>query len=234
MDLENMNDLQARRSRGSSNPFARRISSVGRETNNPGLGKQQGTTITIYDTIALDGSPNVCNFFENLNNKGFPFTNLTRNSFTDAEAMVIQRIYLSMIRIDNANPYVLTAANVINIYELDAFTDLNQQYEKFGLAQASILVSGQQVLKNFSIQSLLSSFNFKANFKNTMSDGQDTFRVGHNVYSFASTPSIPPNREFTVPITLPVYTDQSGAGNTDYLRLTLEGFGAIPSVSGTL
>jgi hypothetical protein len=148
--------------------------------------------------------------------------------------MVIQRIYLSLIAIGNATPYQIAAGNTVEIFELDAFADLSAVYERFGLAQASILVSGQQVLKNFSLQSLLSSFNFKANFKNTMSDGQDTFRTGHNVYSFASTPSIPPNREFTVPVTLPVYTDQSGANATHYLRLTLEGFGAIPSVAGTL
>jgi hypothetical protein len=233
MDYE-MNDLQGRRRSRLSNPYAQRIASVGRETNNPGLGKQQGTTITIYDTIALDGSPNVCNFFENLNNKGFPFTNLTRNSFTDAEAMVIQRIYLSLLTIDNGTAYALSSSNVINVYELDSMSTVSPQYQKFGLSQASILVSGQEVLKNFSFQSMLASFNYKSQFKNIQNNGEESFLCGHNVYTFATAPSIPPNREFKVPLTLPVYTEASASGSTHYLRLTLEGFGAIPSVAGTL
>jgi len=140
-----MDALEARRPK-LSNPLARRIAAVGRETYNPGLGKQQGTTFTIYDTISLTGSPNVLNFFENLNNKGFPFTNLTRNSFTDAEAMVVQRAYLTLIRINNTTEYGLLAANQVEIWELDAMANAAAEYKKVSLAQASILVSGQEVL----------------------------------------------------------------------------------------
>lgn len=229
-----MDALEARRNR-LSNPLARRIAQVGRETYNPGLGKQQGTTITIYDTISLTGSPNVLNFFENLNNKGFPFTNLTRNSFTDAEAMVIQRAYITLIRINNTTEYQVLPANDIAVYELDLMSIAAAQYSKFKLAQGSILVSGQEVLKNFSYLAATASHNYNAQFKagtNLQEETEGTF--GHNVYTFATSPSIPPNREFKVPVQLPPYTEQSGNNSTDYLRLTLEGFGAIPSVQGTL
>ena len=70
--MNEMEALEARRRGGLSNPLARRISMVGRETYNKNMGKQQGTTRTIYDTIPLTGSPNQFNFFENLANKGFP------------------------------------------------------------------------------------------------------------------------------------------------------------------
>ena len=231
-----MDELEARRRQRLSNPFARRIAQVGRETYNPGLGKQQGTTINIYDTISLQGSPNVLNFFESLSNKGYPFTNLNRNSFTDAESMVIQRAYLTLIRIDNSTPYSIVAADVVAMWELDKMNLASAQYKKFLLAQASILVSGQEVLKNFSFLSAASSNNYEAKFKSPVSSApaDNQSANGHNVYTFASTPSIPPNREFKVSVQLPPYTASPPAENLDYLRLTLEGFGAIPSVQGTL
>ena len=103
----------ARRGSRMGSPLARRIAAVGKETFNRQLGKQQGTTRTIYDTIPLTGSPNVFNFFENLANKGFPWTNLNRNSFTDQEAMNIQRAYLTIIETDNDTDYQILAANTI-------------------------------------------------------------------------------------------------------------------------
>ena len=228
-----MNELEARRPK-LSNPLARRIAAVGRETYNPGLGKQQGTTFTIYDTISLTGSPNVLNFFENLNNKGFPFTNLTRNSFTDAEAMVVQRAYLTLIRINNTTEYQLLAGNNVEIFELDAMANLAIEYKKVSLSQGSILVSGQEVLKNFSFLAATAAHNYGSKFKSLITADEAGQAFGHNVYTFATSPSIPPNREFKVPVQIPSYTEQSGATNTDYIRLTLEGFGAIPSVQGTL
>lgn len=227
-----------------TNPLARRIGMVGRETYNRGLMKQQGTTRTIYDTIPLTGSPNVFNFFENLANKGFPWTNLNRNSFTDAEAMNIQRAHLSFIETSNDTDYTILAATTIQIFGVKERANLvsdpaaKSQYAKFGLAQASIFVSGQQILKNFSFLSADPRFNYN-NFgiSNTINGTEDTAYsqvVGKEVYDFASPAVIPPNREFIVSVQVPPYTDPSATGTNVYLRLTLEGFGAIPSVEGTL
>jgi len=229
-----------------TNPLANRIGMVGRETYNRGLMKQQGTTRTIYDTIPLTGSPNVFNFFENLANKGFPWTNLNRNSFTDAEAMNIQRAYLSFIEVDNDTDYSIISSSTIQIFgvyeraNFGANPNTKSQLAKFGLAQCSIFVSGQQILKNFSFLSADPRFNyanqgFSANAVSTAT-GETSFgqRVGREVYDFASPAVIPPNREFIVSVQVPQYTEPSGTSNTIYLRLTLEGFGAIPSVEGTL
>lgn len=243
-----MDALEAAR-RGSSNPLARRIGMVGRETGNRGLNKQQGTTRTIYDTIPLTGSPNVFNFFENLANKGFPWTNLNRNSFTDAEAMNIQRAYLTFIEVNNDTPYSLVQASTIQtfgVYERRnvAFdpTTKSDSYAKFSLAQASIFVSGQQILKNFSFLSADPRFNYRNQGFGSTQAGYTTssstagsHNVGLEVYDFISPAVIPPNREFIVSVQVPPYVDPgSGEANTVYLRLTLEGFGAIPSVEGTL
>lgn len=234
--------LEARKQLG--NPLARRIASVGRETYNRGLGKQQGTTRTIYDTIPLTGAPNVFNFFENLANKGFPWTNLNRNSFTDAEAMNIQRAYLTLIETSSDNPYEIVSGTTIQTFGIFerknvAFDPTTKtQYAKFSLAQGSIFVSGQQILKNFSFLSSDPRFNYKnqgfGGSGNTGSTGNEHL-VGREVYDFASPAVIPPNREFIVTVQVPPYVDPGAGENvTVYLRLTLEGFGAIPSVEGTL
>jgi hypothetical protein len=244
-----MNELQALEAKGRQygNPLARRISMVGKETYNKGLGKQQGTTRTIYDTIPLTGSPNQFNFFENLANKGFPWTNLNRNSFTDAEAMNIQRAYLSFIETSNDTDYTILAATTVQIYGISERAALNaapgtqSQYAKFGMAQASIFVSGQQILKNFSFLSADPRFNYQNNGiaagisgYTTASSSVTSYRTGREVYDFASPAVIPPNREFIVSVQVPPYSDPSATGTNVYLRLTLEGFGAIPSVEGTL
>ena len=241
-----MDALEARARLG--NPLARRIAAVGKETFNRQLGKQQGTTRTIYDTIPLTGTPNQFNFFENLANKGFPWTNLNRNSFTDQEAMNIQRAYLTFIEVGSASPYVMaqgTTIQTFGIYERHnmAFdsTTKNANYAKFSLAQASIFVSGQQILKNFSFLSGDPRFNYKnqgfgasqAGFT-TQASTSGSHNVGLETYEFASPAVIPPNREFIVTVQVPPYQDPGDQNSTVYLRLTLEGFGAIPSVEGTL
>lgn len=240
--MDEMNELEARR-RGPSNPLARRIGMVGRETYNRHLGKQQGTTRTIYDTIPLTGSPNQFNFFENLANKGFPWTNLNRNSFTDAEAMNIQRAYLTIIETSNDTDYAVLAADTWQSFGVfqraatNATPTTKSQYAKFSFAQASIFVSGQQILKNFSFLSSDPRFNYSNQGLTSLSQvttGSTMAAIGTEVYNFASPAVIPPNREFVVSVQVPAYTDPSAAGTNVYLRLTLEGFGAIPSVAGTL
>lgn len=239
-----MNELSALEARARlSNPLARRIASVGKETYNKQLGKQQGTTRVIYDTIPLTGSPNQFNFFENLANKGFPWTNLNRNSFTDQEAMNVQRAYLTFIETSNDTDYQILAADTIQIYgvyqraQTAATPTTKNQYAKFGLSQASIFISGQQTLKNFSFLSTDPRFNYCNTGFSSLAEvttGSTVSAAGKEVYDFASPAVIPPNREFIVSLQVPAYTDPSAAGTNVYLRLTLEGFGAIPSVEGTL
>jgi len=235
-----MDALEARRGSRAGNPLARRIAAVGKETFNRQLGKQQGTTRTIYDTIPLTGSPNVFNFFENLANKGYPWTNLNRNSFTDQEAMNIQRAYLSIIVTNNTTDYQILAATTMQVYGVSEIAQSGAPalagsavFPKFSLAQASIFVSGQQILKNFSFLSADPRFNKDANVAisaaGTAALPYQQFR-GQEVYEFSSPAVIPPNREFIVSVQVPAYT----APASTYLRLTLEGFGAIPSVEGTL
>jgi hypothetical protein len=242
--MDELNGLEARR-RGGMNPLARRIASVGKETYNKYLGKQQGTTRTIYDTIPLTGSPNVFNFFENLANKGFPWTNLNRNSFTDAEAMNIQRAYLTIIQTSNDTDYGLINTDTIATFGVfqraatAATPTTKSQFGKFQLAQASIFVSGQQILKNFTFLSADPRFNYSNQGITSLAEvttGSTVAAYGLEVYNFASPAVIPPNREFIVSVQVPTYdaTAIDSAGTNTYLRLTLEGFGAIPSVEGTL
>ena len=241
--LEAQNPMVRAMATQPTNPLARRISMVGRETYNKGLGRQQGTTRVIYDTIPLTGTPNQFNFFENLANKGFPWTNLNRNSFTDAEAMNVQRAYLSFIVTSNDTDYQLLAADTMQIFGVfqrsnsQATPTTTNQFAKFGLAQGSIFISGQQILKNFSFLSADPRFNYSNQGITSLAEvttGSTVAAYGLEVYNFASAAVIPPNREFIVSVQVPPYTDPSATGTNVYLRLTLEGFGAIPSVEGTL
>lgn len=246
MNEDYFDGMDARAPMKLNSPLARRIAAVGRETYNKGLGRQQGTTRTIYDTIPLTGSPNQFNFFENLANKGFPWTNLNRNSFTDAEAMNIQRIFLSFVETSNDTDYAIVSANTIQIYGISERANFGAdqtnktQYAKFLMSQISIFVSGQQILKNFTGLSADPRFNYKNQGIAAAITGQGASEtgyghtVGREVYDFASPAVIPPNREFIVSVQVPPYVDPSATGTNVYLRLTLEGFGAIPSVEGTL
>jgi len=269
-----MNELQALEARGRmGNKFANRIAMVGRETGNRGLGKQQGTTRVIYDTIDMyNGSTagvTSFDFFGTLNNKAFPFTNINRNSFTDAEAMSVARAYLTYMYCNNGSVSYATTSQFSLISGLDEATSFLQSIEGISksyfttagkvaglqLAEGSLLISGQEVLKKFNFLSANAVFNHKSNVltstQNYSNSGSTaalpsgttstTFATnrGSQVYTFDSAAVIPPNREFRFPIntgayTLPASTITALNYGQHYLRLTLEGFGAIPSVEGTL
>ena len=268
-----MDELQALEARGRSrNRFANRIAMVGRETGNRGLAKQQGTTRVIYDTLDMyqGSSAGVTSFdfFGTLNNKAYPFTNINRNSFTDAEAMSVARAYLTYIYCNNGTVSYATSSIFSLVSGLDEATTFMQSIDGISktyftaagkvaglqLGEGSLLISGQEVLKKFSFLSANSFFNHKANVltasqnnsivgsiaaapAGTGSTGWATNR-GTQVYTFDSAAVIPPNREFRFPINTGAYTLPTGVTALNYgqhyLRLTLEGFGAIPSVEGTL
>jgi len=268
--MNTLEELQARGSMG--NRFANRIAMVGRETGNRGLGKQQGTTRVIYDTIDMYNGSSAgvtsFDFFGTLNNKAFPYTNINRNSFTDAEAMSVARAYLTYIYCDNGSVSYTTTSQFSAVYGIDeaitflqSIVGISKSYftaagkvAGLHLAEGSLLISGQEVLKKFNFLSAHAPFNHKANVLTssqvfsaagstaalpggTTSTGFATSR-GSQVYTFDSAAVIPPNREFRFPINTGAYTLPTGSTTLGYgqhyLRLTLEGFGAIPSVEGTL
>lgn len=262
-----MNTLEELEARGRmGNRFANRIAMVGRETGNKGLGKQQGTTRVIYDTIDMyNGSATGVtsfDFFGTLNNKAFPFTNINRNSFTDAEAMSVARAYLTYIYCSNGTVSYTTTSQFTAVLGLDeavSFLGSGIGHSKpyfsaagvvggLQLAEGSLLISGQEVLKKFNFLSAHGPFNHKANW-GTQSESYtvpaaaatyNTAQVNRaqQVYTFDSAAVIPPNREFRFPLNVGAYTLPTGVAALNYgqhyLRLTLEGFGAIPSVEGTL
>lgn len=262
-----MDALEARRGGGfAGNPLARRISAVGRETYNKGLGKQQGTTRVIYDTIDMYAGSSAgittFDFFNSLNNKAYPFTNINRNSFTDAEAMTVQRAYLSYIYASAGTVSYSTTTQITSVMGLDEAVSFlgsvvgnsKNYFTAAGVvgglqvAEGSLLISGQEVLKKFNFLSAHAPFNHRANWGTasesyTVAASAATYNTAQvnrsqQVYSFDSAPVIPPNREFRFPVNVGAYTLPTGSTALNYgqhyLRLTLEGFGAIPSVEGTL
>lgn len=210
---------------------ANRLINAARETGTRNMSKQQGTTWTIYDTIDLFVSGTTLNFFQQLNTKGYPWTNLQQNKFSQDEGMVIQRAFLTIISVAGGTTSYQYAPGTINLPQ----TIEESAFPEFYLAEGTILISGSQVLKKFSFLSSFAPFNYMAKFSGLSGNGEqgEVIGRGHSVYSFESTPAIPPNVEFSVPITVPQFQTPANAG-LNYCRLTLEGFGSIPNVGGTL
>ena len=230
-----MDDLQAGRRRGSRMPqrpgAAGRLINAARETGTKNMGKQQGTTWTIYDTVDLFNSGTTLQFFQALNGKNYPWTNLQQNKFSQDEGMVIERAYLTILNVTGGTQSFIYTPGSINLPQ----TIEESAFPEFYLAEGTIIISGSQVLKKFSFLSSFAPFNYSAKFSGLSSNGEqgEVIGRGHSVYNFSSTPAIPPNVEFSVPISVPQFQLPANAG-LSYCRLTLEGFGSIPNVGGTL
>ena len=84
-------------------PANQKIMRVGAENNSGNLAGMQPTTQAIYDTFDLSGASTSGNFtipfFQGVNSKTFPFTNLSQNRLTAGRSFAVQQFYFSVITI---------------------------------------------------------------------------------------------------------------------------------------
>jgi hypothetical protein len=166
---------------------------------NRNIGKQQGTSRIIYDTLPIDGSTEF-RFFEGTAARTFPFTNLDANSgkLSVGEVMVIETAQLTIITVDPVTGNITSMAAMTAV---PAFTG----------GEISFMVGEQQVLKRLALQNFQGDFN---------KDGQTTTT---NVYHFDTLISIQSLLEFVArvrpfnAVTIP----------NAFVRLTLEGAGSL-------
>lgn len=175
---------------------------VNKNLGNDVIGKMQGTTRVLYDSLPLNASREF-KFFENCQTRAFPFTNLNQNRLNVGECMVVERIYFSIIILDATTPAIVT--DVVTIEEAALPGLYASEY--------SIFYDTQQVMKPTPLASIQSKFN------------HESLHVQNEVMTMDNLPVIVTNMQWRIEVDTPQYAALANA----HLRCTIEGFGTIMS-----
>ena len=192
-----------------------------------GIGNMQGTTRIIYDSIKLANTTTISaiQFFENVNTRKFPFSNIPENKLQVGETIAMQRFSLSIIGVDVTNP---AQPKVTGQEPLGA----NLEFRSLYRSDLSIAIAQDTVVKKLPIHTMYAPFNKDSKFCGANIFGNNpgittSFEVPHDVFHFDNPIVIPPQIEFTAtlqvnPITLPVIPNQEW-----HICLTVEGLGSL-------
>jgi hypothetical protein len=212
-------------------PANQKIMRVGSE-NNSNLNGMQPTTQAIYDTFDLSGASASGNFtipfFQGVNAKVFPFTNLSQNRLTAGKSFAVQQFYLSV--------FTIAAGKITTVMTLDEAVGLHPLTK----AEMTLIVSNTQVIERYPISGSVGPFNRDGIFSNNATSVTAAAAPGTAYTSWRSSavkvlpaqPIILPDQEFICNVQIPAITLPT-AGTT-YLQLTLEGFGTLFAPNGTL
>ena len=178
---------------------------------NRGIKKQQGSTVIKYDTLLLDGSTNL-RFFDQSSQRNFPLSNTGTdgNKLGVGNSMVVERAYFTICKRDKSGYLFDLAPLALGVSTLiDQL--LNGEFN-FEIANAT-------VIKQLPILSFIPEFNKVA--ENSLNTN----------YEFDTQIVIPPLLEYVATLRLPNYV----VSETEefYLRLTIEGAGAIIAPKAT-
>jgi len=212
-------------------PANQKIMRVGSE-NNSNLNGMQPTTQAIYDTFDLSGASASGNFtipfFQGVNAKVFPFTNLSQNRLTAGKSFAVQQFYLSI--------FTVAAGKITSVQTLDEATAL----QPLTKSEMTLIVSNTQVIERYPISGSVGPFNRDGIFSNNATSVTAAAAPGTAYTQWRSSavkvlpaqPIILPDQEFICNVQIPAITLPT-AGTT-YLQLTLEGFGTLFAPNGTL
>lgn len=192
---------------------AQKLAYVNNKLGNRGVQNQQGTTRIIYDSLPIDGRTEF-RFFEGCGSRNYPQTNLTQNKLEVAEAMIIQRASLSVITI---------SSGVVTLVQSPVTAGALTRAAVYGSGEFTFLIANNRVVKPMPLIAWDPEFNKSAAFA-TLTTGS------YNNYRFMTEISVPPLLEFVAAIRT---TTLAAAANT-FLRLTIEGVGAITNVKENL
>jgi hypothetical protein len=172
---------------------------------NTGIKQQQGSTIIKYDTLPLDGSTEL-RFFQGSANRNYPLSNTGSdgNKLGVGNSLVVERAYLSIVDYRDGE---IQSVVPVTITSLAAIV----------VSEFSFAIANTDVIKQVPVLSWLPEFNKVAeNAVNTN-------------FEFDTQVVIPPLLEYIATLRLPKYVAQE----TLFLRLTIEGTGAIISPRAT-
>jgi len=125
----------------------KKLVSASNRMGNKGIKDQQMTTVEYFDYLPYAPGTTL-NFFENVNARSFPFTNLTQNELQTGESMVIKRIWFTVA--------TQVAGNITNIQTFEQAA-LTGQY----LSQFAWFNDNVRVLKPMSLTQFQAEFNRK-------------------------------------------------------------------------
>jgi len=180
-----------------------KLALVNNKIGNPGLKKNQGTSLEVYDYVKVTpGAAGVIRFFAEVNTKTFPFTNIQQNQLTTGEALSVEFIAWTRLEVNRQSG------------ALSAFTALTQSVAELSLAQFSLLLDNSRILKNNSLARSFNDLNTKGGTAANSLWYPDTDLV------------IPTQIPFTAELTVPANTD-TGTDVDVYYGCHLFGTGAI-------
>jgi len=190
-----------------------KIIGVNSRFGNPGIAKQQGTTVEIYDTLPLPtagGSNVVLDFFIDAKTRSFPFTNLKDGKLPPQEAFVANRIYFYVVK------EVISTGKKTMFPLFANDTSLGSLLNNAGidgLGEVEISISNNRVLKPIPLTSFAPNFNA----------GDDS---QNNVLQLDTQLVFPPQLEFKLSLKL----SSANAAPEDtqiYIAAVMGGVGAI-------
>jgi len=180
-----------------------KIALVNNKLGNPALKNNQGTSSEVYDYVQVTpGNASVVRFFENVNTKTFPFTNIQQNQLQAGEALSIE--YIAFTRI--------TARTGTN--EILTFTALTDSVPVLSLCGFQLLLDNSRIVKANSLVRSFQDLNTKGGTATNSLYYPDTDLV------------IPPQIQFTAELNIPDNPD-SGTDVDVYYGIHLFGTGAI-------
>jgi len=179
-----------------------KLAMVNNKLGNPGLKRNQGSSVECYDYVQVTpGTAGVIRFFDAVNTKTFPFTNLQQNQLQVGEALAIE--YIAFTRIS-------VRAGVIQTFE--ALTD---SVNSLSLCGFSFLLDNSRTVKNNSLTRSFQTLNTKGG-------------TAVNSLFYPDTDlTIPPQISFTAELNVPANTDTGGVDVDVYYGIHLFGTGAI-------
>lgn len=179
-----------------------KIALVNNKLGNPALKNNQGTSSEVYDYVEVTaGSAGVVRFFDNVNTKTFPLTNIQQNQLQAGEALSIE--YIAFTR-------MVTKLGVITNFEA-----LTVAVPALSLAGFQLLLDNSRLIKANSLVRSYDNLNTKGGTATNSLFYPDTDLV------------IPPQIQFTAELNIPLNTDTASEGEKVYYGCHLFGTGAI-------
>jgi hypothetical protein len=178
---------------------------------NTGIRQQQGTSVTKYDTLPIDGRTTF-NFFEGSGARNFPLSNAGSdgNKLGVGNTLVVERLYFTVLRRITPPLPALPYFEVLNGGGLRQIAGTGSLQIIYG--ELNLSIANSTVLRNFPIVSTIQEFNYTA-----------TTEV-ENVYDLDTNIVIPPLLEYVAQVRTPNYLLPA---EDLFLRITLEGSGSI-------
>lgn len=174
--------------------------------------KNQGSTYEVYDYIqvpAATTTESTLIFFDGVNSKAFPFTNIQQNQLQTGEALAIEKIFFVLMILNDAGRIITWAPLV-------------QAMPEANLAQWSLNLDNNRTVKPISIARANTQFNPEG-------------KTGTNYVFFPETNQvIPPQVQFTGNLRLPEYTVTVQTGEVVYIGIHLTGSAAILNIKTDL